>query len=90
MNTIRSSALLSFGNIREAYYKERDAGKTIREATLAVMQAFPEIPVVEIATAMFMIENDYGRRKLNDLNATQAALYRTVNQSEPLRLATVH
>lgn len=90
MNNTRNSALLAFGNIREAYYKERDAGKTIREATVTVMQAFPEIPVIEIATAMFMIENDYGRRKLLDLNATQAALYRTVNRSTMQESTTVH
>ncbi|BAQ02750.1 hypothetical protein AVU38_gp222 [Ralstonia phage RSL2] len=90
MNNIRGSALAAFGDIRNAYYKERDSGKTIKEATMAVMLAFPDLPVVEIATAMFMIENDYGRRKLNELNATQAAIYRTVNQSEVPGLATVH
>lgn len=76
---IKSSALAVFAEIRDAYYKERDSGKTVREATTAVIIAFPDLPIVEVATAMFMIENDYNRRKLIELNATQAAIYRTVN-----------
>lgn len=86
---IRGSALAAFSNIRDAYYKERDAGKTVREATVATIIQFPELPIVEVGTALFMVENDYEKRKLRELNATQAAIYRTVNCSNDHQLAPV-